>query len=95
MTIDNQIALHHARAAKELKQMKMAKQKITEGQLIGKVIQIEGRVNQSFLVLDAYFGYEQGNKSLPVIAGKVVRCTKAGKQLKTAKTEKQILEFLY
>lgn len=95
MTIDNQIQLHNVQSEKQLQLMQTAKQKILDNNLIGKVVQIEGRVNQYFLVLDAYFGYEQGNKSLPVIMGKVVRCTKDGKQLKTAKTEKQILEFLY
>ena len=95
MTIDSQIAQHTAQSEKQLQMLQTAKQKIQENHQTGKVVQIEGHVNQYFLIIDSYLGYESGLSSLPVIMGKVVRCNKQGKQLKTAKPQTEILEFLY
>ena len=62
---------------------------------IGNIVEFAGEVNQSFLVLKAWHGYEEGLTSRPIIMAEVVRCTKQGKRLKTYKPTDKIIEFLY
>lgn len=64
-------------------------------QFIGKIAEFTAHVNQHFLVLSAWNGYESGIVSYPVVMGKVVKCTKNGKQFKTAKPIVKIIKFLY
>jgi hypothetical protein len=62
---------------------------------INSIVEFTGHVNQSFLVLRAWHGYEEGITSRPIIMAEVVRCTKQGKRLKTYKPTDKIIEFLY